>query len=53
MQRSGQYYYMDANLTYREKAWRKLYKNTTSYIEQNLEATSIKGAAVRPPTSCL
>ena len=32
---------------------RKLHKNATSYIEQILEATSNKTAAVRPPTTHL
>ena len=44
---------MYAELAYREKAWRELHKNATSYIEQILEATSHKTAAVRPPTSHL
>ena len=44
---------MDADSVNREKAWRELHKNVTSYIEQNLEATSYKTAAVRPPTSHL
>ena len=30
-----------------------MYKNAMGYIEQMLEATSHKTAAVQPPTSCL
>ena len=44
-------HYMDANLTYGEKAWRQLHKNAASRIEQVLEATPHKAAAVRPPTT--
>ena len=33
----------------REKAWRQLHKNAASNIEQDLEATPHKAAAVRPP----
>ena len=33
-----------------EKAWRQLYKNAANNIEQVLEATPYKAAAVRPPT---
>ena len=44
---------MDADEAYREKTGRDLYKNAPSYIEQILEATSQKTAAVRPPTSNL
>ena len=36
-----------------EKAKQELHKNTTSHIEQILEAISHKTAAVRPPTSHL
>ena len=39
--------------TYKEKAWRELHKNATSYIEEILEAISQKTAAVRSPTSHL
>ena len=38
-------HYMDANKTYREKAWRQLPKNAASNIEQVLEATPHKTAA--------
>ena len=38
-------YYMDANLTYGEKAWRQLHKNTASNIEQVVETTPHKVAA--------
>ena len=34
----------------REKAWEQLHKNTTRYIEQIVEATYHKTAAVRPLT---
>ena len=34
-----------------EKAWWQLLKNAESNIEQVLEATSHKIAAIRPPTS--
>ena len=44
---------MDADKEYKEKAIRELHKNATSYIEQILEATSNKAAAVRPSTSHL
>ena len=44
-------HYMDANKTYGEKAWRQLHKNDASNIEQVLEATPNKTAAVRPLTS--
>ena len=46
-------YHMDADQVNWEKARRKLRKNATNYIEQILEATSHKIAAVRPPTSNL
>ena len=42
---------MDANETDGEKAWRQLHKNAASNIEQVLEATPHKEAAVRPPTT--
>ena len=42
---------MDADKAYREKVRMQLQKNATSYIEQIIEATSHKTAAVRPPTS--
>ena len=44
---------MDADVTYWEKAWRKLHKNGASYIEQILEATFYVITFVRPPTSYL
>ena len=43
-------HHMDAEWAYGEKAWRQSHKNTASHIEQILEATSHKAAAVRPPT---
>ena len=46
-------HHMDADKAYREKARRELYKNATNYIEQILEATSHKTAAVWLPTSYL
>ena len=39
-------YHVDANLTYGEKVWRQLHKNAMSCIEQILEATPYKTAAV-------
>ena len=36
---------------YGEKAWRQLYKNAVSNIEQVLEAAPHKTAAVQPPTT--
>ena len=44
-------HYLDANKTAGEKARRQLHKNAASNIEQVLEATPLKAAAVRPPTS--
>ena len=44
---------MDADKAYREKSRLDLHKNTTSNIEQILEATFHETAAVWPPTSCL
>ena len=41
-------HYMDANLTYGEKAW---HQNAASNIEQVLVATPHKTAAIRPPTT--
>ena len=47
-----QMHHMDAILLYREKAWRQLRKNAESCIEQALEATPHKTAAVAwPPTT--
>ena len=43
-------HHMDNDQEYREKSWRELHKNATSYIEQILEATSHGTAAVLPPT---
>ena len=43
-------HYMDANQTDREKAWRQQQKNAASNIEQVLEATPHKAAAIQPPT---
>ena len=42
---------MDANYTYGDKAWRQLHKNAASNIEEVLDATPYKAAAVRPPTT--
>ena len=44
-------HYMDTNKTYGEKAWRQLHKNAMSNIEQVLEATSHKTAAIGPLTT--
>ena len=44
-------HYMDANLTYGEKAWRQLHKNAASNIKQVMEAISHKTAAIQPPTT--
>ena len=44
-------HYMDADKTSGEKAWRQLHKNCASNIEQVLEATPHKAAAVRPLTT--
>ena len=46
-------HYMDADLAYREKAWRQLRKNAASFTEQVLEAASHKAAAVWTPTTYL
>ena len=43
-------HYTDANEIHGEKALRQLHKNVASNIEQVLEATSYKAAAVRPLT---
>ena len=40
---------MDANLTYGDRAWQQLLKNVANNIEQVLEASPHKTAAVRPP----
>ena len=42
---------MDANKSYEENAWRQLHKNATSNIEQVLEPTPHKAAAVQLPTT--
>ena len=34
-----------------KKAWRQLHKNAESHIEQVLEVTPDKAAALRPPTT--
>ena len=41
---------MDANKIHGEKAWRQLRTNATSHIEQILETTSHKTAAILSPT---
>ena len=46
-------HHMEADWAYGEKVRRKLYKNSMSYIEQILEATSHKIVAVQPLTSNL
>ena len=38
--------HMNAGKAPREKAWRQLHKNATSYIEQILDATSHKTAVL-------
>ena len=44
-------HYMDAKKTYGEKAWRQVHKNAASCIEQVLEETPYKTAAVRLSTT--
>ena len=44
-------HYMDADKMYEEKARQELHKNPTSCIEQILEVTLHKTAAMRQPTS--
>ena len=44
-------HHMDANKTYGEKAWQQLKKNVANCIEEVLEATPHKTAALRPPTT--
>ena len=44
---------MDADWAFREKAWQQLHKNSANYIEQILEATPHKTAAIRLSTSHL
>ena len=41
----------NSSATHGEKAWRQLHKNAVGNIEQVLETTSYKTAAVRPPTT--
>ena len=43
-------YYMDANKTYGEKAWRQLHKNAASNTKQVLEVAPGIAPAVPPPT---
>ena len=45
-------HYMDVNyITYEEKAWRQIYKNAASSIEQDLEAAPYKVTSVQPLTT--
>ena len=44
-------HYMHANKRDGEKAWRQQHKNAVRNIEQVLEATPHKAAAVQPPTT--
>ena len=44
-------HHMDANKRAGEKAWEQLLKNTVSNIEQVLETTPPKAAAIWPPTT--
>ena len=46
-------HHKDADITHREKGWRKLHKNAMSYIEQILEATIHETTAEWPLTSDL
>ena len=46
-------HYVDANWMYGEKAWRQLHKDATNYVKEFQEVTSLKTAAVRPPTTHL
>ena len=46
-------HHFDADLVYREKDWRQLHKDATSYINQIPEVTFQKTTAVRPPTTHL
>ena len=46
-------HYVDTNKMHGEKAWWELHKNATCCLEQILEATAYKTAAVRLPTSHL
>ena len=44
-------HHVEADKACEEKAWRQLYKNATSCIEQVLEVTPHKIAVIRPPTT--
>ena len=44
---------MDANQVYGNKAWRQLYKNAASCIEQILETAAHKATTVRTPITHL
>ena len=44
-------HYLDANITYGEKARRQLHKNAASNIEEVMEAAPHKALTTRPPTS--
>ena len=44
-------HHLDADLAYTEKACRQMHKNATGSIKQILEATSLKTAALLPPTT--
>ena len=44
-------HYIKANETDGENAWRQLHKNAANNIEQVLEATLHKAAAIRPPAT--
>ena len=46
-------HHLDTDYVYREKDRQQLHKNAMSYIEQILEATFHKTAALWPPTSHL
>ena len=43
--------HVDAKKAYGEKAWRQLHRNSSSCIEQFLEATLHKTTTTRPPTT--
>ena len=45
--------HLDDDFTYREKDWRQLHNDSTSFIKQILEATSLKIVALRLPTNHL
>ena len=46
-------HHLDADKARKEKAWRQLHKDSTSYIKQILEATSHKTASLLQPTTHL